>query len=202
MIKFIFPLLIVALTLIGTANAQTAASDIQKAEDYLRGLNTLKAEFIQKAHNGSRLSGTFYLNRPGKLRFEYNEVKDFIVADGLFIYFYDAELKEQTNAPIGQTLADFLLRKELSLKKDVTVQNISYEEGLKTITISETDDPASGKIKLFFNEKPYALKKWEVTDAAGLTTEIILRNMETGLDLPAELFAYFAPKEDKAQYNE
>ena len=84
-------------------NAQTAATDIQRAENYLRNLDTVKAEFIQTAHNGSRLSGTFYLNRPGKLRFEYNEVKDFIVADGVFIYFYDSELQEQTNAPIGHT---------------------------------------------------------------------------------------------------
>ena len=104
------------LLALGTVNplpaayAQTAARDIQTAEEYLNNLKTMKAEFIQIAHNGAQLSGMFYLNRPGELRFEYNEVDDFIVADGLLIYFYDSELKEQTNAPIGQTLADFLLR--------------------------------------------------------------------------------------------
>ena len=184
------------------AHAQTAASDIQRAENYLRNLDTVKAEFIQKAHNGARMSGTFYLDRPGKLRFEYNEVDDFIVADGMFIYFYDAELKEQTNAPIGQTLADFLLREDLSLRGDVTVQNISNEGGFKTITIAETGDTGAGSVKLYFSEEPYALKMWQVTDAAGLTTEIMLRDMQQGVDLPSRLFAYFAPTQDKPRYNQ
>lgn len=189
------------LTVSPIANAQTAARDIQNAENYLRNLGTMKAEFIQRAHNGSRLSGTFYLNRPGKLRFEYNEVKDFIVADGIFIYFYDSELGEQTNAPIGHTLADFLLRKDLSLKEDVTVQQISRDDGYITMTIVETKDIASGSVKLFFKEEPYTLEKWQVTDAAGLTTEISLQSIERDVDLPARLFAYLKPKQDKPTYN-
>ena len=182
--------------------AQTpAARDIQVAEEYLKNLKTMKAEFIQTAYNGARMSGTFYLDRPGKLRFEYNEVDDFIVADGLFIYFYDSELGEQTNAPIGQTLADFLLRKKIALQGDITVQHIGIRDGLKAITIAETGDVEAGTVTLFFAEEPYALKKWQVRDAAGYTTEIILREMETNIDLPAELFAYFKPKQDKPEYN-
>lgn len=181
--------------------AQTAASDIQKAENYLKNLGTLKADFIQKAYNGSRLSGTFYLNRPGKLRFEYNEVDDFIVADGVFIYFYDSEMQEQTNAPIGQTLADFLLRDDLSLTQDITVKKISRADEMIQMTLSETGDEGAGSVTLYFTEDPYQLKKWQVTDAAGLTTEIILRDMQHDIDLPARLFAYLKPKQDKATYN-
>lgn len=190
------------LALPASGMTQTAASDIQQAENYLRNLNTVKADFIQTDYRGSRLSGTFYLDRPGKLRFEYNEVDDFIVADGFFIYFYDAEMKEQTNAPIGQTLADFLLREDLKLRGDVTVQGISQEGEFKTITIVETGDPGAGSVKLFFKENPYSLRMWQVTDAAGLTTEIMLRDIQTELDLPSRLFAYFAPEQDKQKYNE
>lgn len=174
----------------------------EKAENYLRGLDTLKADFIQTAYNGTRLSGTFYLNRPGKLRFEYNEVDDFIVADGLFIYFYDGELKEQTNAPIGQTLADFLLRKDISLRGDVAVQDIAEEGNYQTVTIATQDDPGAGQVRLFFQKEPYALYKWHIIDAAGLTTEISLHNIERDVDLPPNLFAYIKPKDDKAHYNQ
>lgn len=187
------------------ANAQTndvLNTSIEKAENYLRNLDTLKANFIQTAYNGSRLSGTFYLNRPGKLRFEYNEVDDFIVADGLFIYFYDGELKEQTNAPIGQTLADFLLRKDISLTGDVAVQEIAEEGDHETVTIAAQDDPGAGQVKLYFQKEPYALEKWHIVDAAGLTTEIALHNVERDLDLPPNLFAYIKPKDDKARYNQ
>ncbi|PZQ44421.1 MAG: outer membrane lipoprotein carrier protein LolA, partial [Micavibrio aeruginosavorus] len=95
------------------ADAQVQDPEIAKAETYLQNLKTAQADFIQTSSLGSRLSGKFYLNRPGKLRFDYNEVQDFIVADGVFVYFYDSQLGSQSNAPIGQTLADFLLREDL-----------------------------------------------------------------------------------------
>ena len=66
----------------------------RKAENYLRGLKTAKANFIQSTSSGLQLFGTFYLDRPGKLRFEYDALDDFVVADGIFIYFYDSELEE------------------------------------------------------------------------------------------------------------
>lgn len=182
--------------------AANKAQDIQKAEDYLKNLTTAKADFIQRANNGSRLSGTFYLDRPGRLRFEYNEVDDFIVADGYFIYFFDAELGEQTNAPIGQTLADFLLRKDISLTGDINVQEIGYENGLKFYTLVQTDDPGAGNIKLFFSNVPFQLKKWRVTDAAGMTTEIELKNMETDIKLSNSLFGFIHPDKKNTSYNE
>ncbi len=182
--------------------AQAANGDVQKAEDYLRNLGTVQADFVQSTDNGSRLSGTFYLNRPGKLRFEYNETDDFIVADGIFIYFYDSEMKEQSNAPIGQTLADFLLRKDLSLTNDLNVKKVEREGGYKIFTLAQKDDDGAGLVKLFFSEAPFALQKWQVIDAAGMTTEIKLSNMKRNVKLPASLFAYIAPKGDKPVYND
>ena len=76
--------------------------DIAIVEHYLQGLTSARARFVQTTHDGTQLVGTFYLQRPGKLRFEYDDpIKDFVVADGVFIYFYDAELGEQSNASIG-----------------------------------------------------------------------------------------------------
>lgn len=193
-----------ALILPMSAYSKSPSQDIQKAEDYLRNLKTAKADFIQRGENGGRLSGTFYLNRPGKLRFEYNEVDDFIVADGFFIYFFDSELNEQTNAPIGQTLADFLLRKDIRLNGDISVQEIGHERGLKVFTLAQTDDLGAGTVKLFFSEAPFELKKWQVKDPTGQTTEIELKNMETDVKLSNSLFGFIHPdkKSGKATFNE
>ena len=182
--------------------ATATENDIQRAENYLRNLSTVQADFVQKASNGSELTGTFFLNRPGKLRFEYNEVDDFIVADGLFIYFYDSELQEQSNAPIGQTLADFLLRKDLSLTKDLTVKNIVRHNNQQIFTLLQKDDEQSGQVKLFFSEAPFTLQKWQVIDATGITTEIALSNMQRDIKLRPALFVYHKPKQDKPHYNE
>ena len=197
-------ILFIALMMFLPLNAQAADNrhDIERAENYLRNLGTVKADFVQRAGEGNQLTGIFYLNRPGKLRFEYNEVDDFIVADGLFIYFYDSELQQQSNAPIGQTLADFLLRKNLSLTKDLRVQNVENIEPYQVITLVERDDEGAGVVKLFFETAPYALKKWQVIDATGMTTEISLNNMQRDIKLRPALFAYIAPKSDKPHYNE
>jgi len=179
--------------------AKTAKDpEVARAEEYLQNLHTAKADFIQTSSLGSRLSGQFYLNRPGKLRFNYNEVKDFVVADGVFIYFYDSQLGQQSNAPIGQTLADFLLRDDLSLTGDLKVEKIYKKDGYISITVTQTDDPAAGSVELIFSEVPYALNRWRVTDAQGETTEITLKNLQTGVQLDDDLFGYRDPKGRKA----
>lgn len=178
------------------AKSMKDAPSVKKAEEYLRDLGTAKARFLQTASDGSQYIGTFYLDRPGKLRFEYDDpVKDFVVADGFFIYFYDSELGEQTNAPIGQTLADFLLRSDLKLSGDVMVSDVESSGGLLQITLTQSADPGAGALTLGFDEEPFALKKWRVTDPQGAVTEVELFQLQAGVKLDGSLFAYNSPKE-------
>lgn len=190
--------LLAGIVLLSTpAKAEDTVTDpeITRAEKYLQNLHTAKADFTQTSSLGARLSGQFYLDRPGKLRFNYNEVKDFIVADGLFVYFYDSQLGSQSNAPIGQTLADFLLRDDLSLSGDLHVTKLYKKDGFISITVVQKDDEAAGDVELIFTEVPYALARWRVTDAQGETTEVTLKNLETGVKFnDGELFAYHDPK--------
>ncbi len=189
------------LLLSAPVSAQVRDPEITRAEQYLKNLKTAQADFIQSSSLGGRLSGQFYLNRPGKLRFNYNEVEDFIVADGLFVYFYDAQLGEQSNAPIGQTLADFLLRKNLKMSGDLNVTHMYKKDGVIAISLVQTDDPLSGQVELFFNEVPYALSKWRVTDAQGAITEVVLKNLKTDVEFKQkDLFVYRDPKGRK-QFN-
>ena len=168
---------------------------IPKIEAYFAGLNTAQADFKQTAPDGTQSTGKFYLSRPGKLRFQYDKpLTDFVVADGLFIYFYDGQLKQQTNAPISQTLADFILRKNLKLSGDLKVTKAQRGGGLLQVTMVQTSDPLSGSLTLGFTESPaLSLKKWRVTDATGAITEIELFNLKRGVKLDKKLFRYIDP---------
>lgn len=182
--------------------AEDHAADIQRAENYLNTLKTARARFVQTTHDGTQLVGTFYISRPGKLRFQYDPpLEDFVVADGFFIYFYDAELKEQTNAPIGQTLADFFLRSSLKFSGDITVKNVKRAGGLVQIEVIQSVDPGAGTLTLAFTEDPYELKKWRIVDAQGIITEVELFYVEKGLDFPKDLFVYKDPVTGTAIYN-
>lgn len=186
--------------------AQTVSPDeIKRAESWLQNLHTAQARFIQTTHDGTQLVGTFYLSRPGKLRFEYDPpLEDFVVADGVFIYFYDAELQEQTNAPIGTTLANFFLRKDFSLEGDLKVIETKRAGGFIQIKVTQTDEPEAGSITFAFTEDPFELKKWRVVDPQGLITEVELFYLKTGINLDSKLFVYIDPqKQDgKARYND
>jgi outer membrane lipoprotein-sorting protein len=180
-----------------------------RVESYLNSLGRAKARFVQTSHNGIQLQGDFYLDRPGKLRFNYDApMEDYVVADGFFIYFYDAELGEQTNAPIGQTLADFLLRDNISLSDDITVDNIKRGGGYLQVILSQTNDPGAGALHLAFKEdssknNALTLNKWRVIDAQGLITEVELSQLKTNIDLPRGLFSYQDPNHGQGgTYNE
>lgn len=176
---------------------------VKEVEDYLQDLKSARARFVQTTHDGTQLVGTFYLQRPGKLRFEYDPpIEDFVVADGLFIYFYDAELGEQTNAPIGQTLADFFLRKDLELDGDITVNEVRRGGGFLQVKLAQTADPDAGSLTLGFKEKPFQLNKWRVVDGQGLITEIELFYFKEDIKHSSELFVYKDPKPSENQYNE
>lgn len=176
------------------ARTPEVAADLARVEAYLNGIGTLRSRFLQVADDGSALKGTFSLARPGRMRIDYDPpVGNFIVADGRFVYFWDAELKQQSNAPIGSTLADFLLRPQISLSGDVTVTDVMHDGGVLEVTLAQTKDPALGRLTLVFEERPFALRKWRVLDAQGLTTEISLLSPETGVELKDDLFFFRDP---------
>jgi len=178
-------------------------ADIAGAEKYLQGLGSAKARFVQTTHDGTQLVGTFYLQRPGRLRFQYDPpIEDFVVADGLFIYFYDAQLGEQTNAPIGQTLADFFLRRDLKLSGDVRVTEVKRAGGFLQIKLLQSDDPDAGSLSLAFKENPMTLAKWRVVDGQGLITEVELFYLKTGIKHPSDLFVYVDPDKGKPALNQ
>ncbi|NCC20983.1 MAG: outer membrane lipoprotein carrier protein LolA [Alphaproteobacteria bacterium] len=198
---------LLALALLGTTPVAFAQIDpsperlVAQAEAYLRNLDTIQSRFVQIGNDGSRLEGVFYLDRPGRLRFEYDSLDDFIVADGTFIYFYDSELGEQSNAPIGQTLADFILRDDPRLSGDVTVQNVWREAGAVYVTLVQTSDPGAGSLRLVFQEQPFVLRMWRVVDSQGYITDMYLTDLHQGVELPRSLFVYRDPERDVQRLN-
>jgi len=169
MLHAVLALMILAQPVFAQEIREADVESIDRAEKYLQDMKTAQARFVQTTHDGTQLVGTFYMQRPGKLRFEYDPpVENFVVADGTFIYFYDAELEEQTNAPIKATLANFFLRKNFSFTDDLIVKDAKFAGGLLQIKVVQADEPEAGSITFAFGEKPFDLKKWRhaLQDAA------------------------------------
>ncbi|ALG74010.1 cell envelope biogenesis protein LolA [Azospirillum thiophilum] len=167
---------------------------VAKVEEYLNGIVNLQSKFLQVAPNGRQATGTFYLSRPGKMRLEYDRpLKDFIVADGSFVFYWDGEMRQQSSAPIGSTLADFILRKTIRLSGDVTVTEVFQAPGVIEVSLLETKDPGKGTLTLVFEDRPFQLRKWRVLDAQGLTTEVALLNPRTDVTFDRDMFYFKEP---------
>lgn len=196
-------LFILSLALFISTAAHAAGSDpfLKKAEDWFNNVQTAKAAFTQYGYDGRQSTGTFYLKRPGRLRFEYDApLKDFVVADGVMIHFYDGELEDMSNAPIGQTPADFILRKHLDftgIDSDLIVTKTEHNQNVFRVVMVQKDDPESGKIVLDFAKKPMTLLGWMITDSTGNITEIDLHDLRANVKLDPALFVYKDPKAPK-----
>lgn len=164
---------------------------VARVESYLSGVRTLQARFVQVASNGAYAEGTFYLSRPGKLRFEYDPPTPLlIVSDGTVVYSYDTALKQTTQIPVNLTPLWFLLRERIRFSGDITITKFEQQGGVLRITLVQTKDPGAGSVELAFQNEPLALRQWTVTDAQGITTNIALTEARQDVRLDGKLFVF------------
>lgn len=176
--------------------------DLRRIERYMSNVDTLKARFAQFSEQGGTASGTFYMDRPGKMRLEYDPpIEDFFVADGWFLFYWDGELKQQSQTPIGSTLADFILRPNLSFSGDVTVTGIDRRPGFLEVSLVETEDPGAGALTLVFQDRPLRLNQWRVRDAQGVMTRVALLDAQGGIDLDEDLFYFVKPDDGRRRHD-
>lgn len=171
-------------------NAEEKAS-VTRVEKYLSGLTTILADFVQIAPDGGLVSGKFYLQRPGKMRWQYEPPTPILmVADGRSLIFYDYELDQTSYIPLQDTLAGFLARKEIAFGKDVIITALEEATGSLRLTMVQKSKPKDGSLTLEFATEPLQLRNMLVFDATGQKTTVALNNARYGVPLDAKLFIF------------
>ena len=166
-------------------------ADLARIETYLNGLRTLKARFLQVAPDGATTEGVAWMERPGRMRFEYDKPSPLllIAGHGLF-FFHDSQLNQTTNLPLSATPLGLLLRDDLRLSGDVTVTGIERLPGQFQVSMVRTASPDDGSLTLVFAEGPLALRQWSVVDAQRQETRVTLFNIELGGSFDPKLFVF------------
>ncbi len=126
-------------------------ADIARIEAYLNSLKTLKAHFIQATGDGQISEGTAWLQRPGKMRFQYTPPAPFllIAAHGV-LTFNDSALQQTSNIPLSRTPLGILLADNVTLSGAVTVTAIQRLPGQIQLTLVRTESPGDGSLTLDF----------------------------------------------------
>ncbi|MEZ5830642.1 MAG: outer membrane lipoprotein carrier protein LolA [Dongiaceae bacterium] len=173
--------------------AQLTASDkadIARVEDYLNSLTTVRASFQQFTQSEGLAFGRIYLRRPGRLRVEYDPPSEILlIADGILLSYYDAELNHIEQVPLKLSPMWFLLRENVKLGGDVTVTTFKKAANAILIGLVQSDEPDAGSVLLELGDKPLELRQWTITDSAGTQVRVGLYNTEFGVPLEAALFA-------------
>ncbi|WP_245411138.1 LolA family protein [Methylovirgula ligni] len=172
---------------------------IQKANDYFNGTRTMIGDFVQISGD-RRSEGKIYLQKPGKLRFEYAEPATLdIVADGLTVAVVDRKLATQDFYFIWQTPLKFLLKDRIDLTRDVLVQDVTSDPDNVTITVVDKETfGGTSRIKLMFDPATFALKQWEVTDPQGNETLVSLFNVDLRTPPDPSVFQIHANRLDSS----
>lgn len=174
-------------------------TEIERAEQYLNRITTVRARFEQQSSNGGTASGMFYLQRPGKLRIDYAPPSHLQIyaSSGLLIYV-DTELEESTYVPLSATPAGLLVRENVRFSGDVTVTKVERRPQVLRIELVQTKEPDAGRVTLGFADQPLELRQWDVVDAQGITTTVTLLNAEFGVRIDPNVFIFQDPKFGRA----
>jgi outer membrane lipoprotein-sorting protein len=157
---------------------------------YLSSLQTLVGNFVQVGPDGSRTKGDFYIQKPGKLRFEYDDPSPIaVIADGSSVAVRDRKLATQDIYPLSQTPLRYLLSDRIDLLKDTNVVSVTTDNLFISITIEEKQALiGTSRFMLMIGAKDGQLKQWTVTDPQGYDTTVAVYNLDSSKKLDPDLF--------------
>lgn len=186
------PLLLAPLPVLAEAPATLSPqdqADLSRVEAYLNSLKSLRAHFMQVAPNGGISEGTAWMERPGRMRFQYDPPAPFLLlASSGTLTFHDASLQQTSNISLSRTPLGILLAEHVTLSGAVTVTGMARQPGQLQVTVVRTENPGDGSLTLVFTDQPLALRQWTVVDAQRRETRVTLYNIQLGGTFDPMLF--------------
>lgn len=167
---------------------QLSASTAQKIADHFSSVKTMQGEFVQFGPRGEQTGGKFFIERPGKLRFNYDEPSPMrVIADGRNVVIGNQKLKTWDIYPLSKTPLTLLLAEKIDLSNDM-VRKVKEDPDLTTIVLGNKTIFGDSLITMMFDTKTYDLRQWTITDAQAKETSVIIMNVQTGMQFDERVF--------------
>jgi outer membrane lipoprotein-sorting protein len=163
---------------------------VERINAYFNSITNLQGGFEQVDATNKRTTGRFYVQRPGKIRFDYAPPSALrIVADGSSLAIEDSDLRTVEKYPIQSTPFRLLLTDAVDLARDSRIVGVESQEGMLAISLEDKSGDAAGTIRLVFDSgSELQLKQWAITDAQGLTTRVTVTDIVSGRKVAADFF--------------
>jgi outer membrane lipoprotein-sorting protein len=165
---------------------------IARVSAYLTSVQVLTGNFVQIGPDGRRSTGHLFIQKPGKVRFEYDPPSPIdIIADGTQVVVRDRQLATQDLYPLSQTPLRFLLADKIDLLQDTNVVGVTADDTYVSIMIEEKQAfVGTNRLLMMFDSKDFKLKQWTITDVQGFDTTIAVSNLDTSKRPDPNLFRF------------
>lgn len=165
-------------------------AELSKVNAYLNGIRTLKSNFVQLGPQGQLDQGMVYIEKPGRMRFEYQPPSPLlIVATGGRLYVRNAKLNTVSNYSLSASPLGILLDSEVNLMRNSAVLGVEQSGDSLIVRARSSDNRSQSNIALVFSWPNVELRQWMVKDNQGALTTVALTGAQTGIPLDDSLFA-------------
>jgi outer membrane lipoprotein-sorting protein len=154
---------------------------LDRISNYLSSVQTMVGKFVQVGPDGGRTEGMFYMQKPGRVRFQYNPPSPIdIISDGSSVVVRDRKLATQDLYPLSQTPLRYLLAERINLLRDTDVVSVSADDSFATVVIEQKQLlVGTDRLMIMFDAKDLTLKQWTVTDPQGFDTTVAVYNLDS-----------------------
>ena len=174
--------------------SQEDNATVARAVAYLEGLTTAKGRFEQVDARGELTAGTFYLQRPGKARFDYDPPSGLAIAsNGFKVTVVNRRLKTIQSYLLGMTPLGLFLARNIRLDRGVAVTGVDHTTGGFSITARDIHKQSQGSIMMRFADAPLRLAGWTVTDSRGQSVRVRLAELSPSPPLSWKFFELSDP---------
>jgi len=160
--------------------------------EYLNTITAAEARFTQVGSDGSRLTGTLYIKRPGRIRFEYDPPQEdtLVLASGGQIAVFDGRASGRPEQfPLRRTPLGIILARNIDLTRARMVTGHGMDSGRTVVQAQDPDNPDYGRIYLYFEHDPVRLSEWLIVSGTGERTRTRLDPFRARDDLGDVMFS-------------
>lgn len=169
--------------------ASAASAAAQQIAQHFSSVRTMTGEFVQFGPRGEQTGGKFYIERPGKIRFDYDTKSGFkVTSDGTSVVVENKKLNTADVYPLSKTPLSLLLGERIDLSGNKVV-GVTEEPDLTTIKLEDKSVFGDSTITMMFDSQSYDLRQWTITDAQGKDTTVMIFNVRQGVTFDPSVFA-------------
>ena len=157
---------------------------------YINGITSATSPFTQINDDGSITTGTIYIKRPGRARFEYNPPdKSLVIAGGSQVAIFDPKSNVAPEQfPLARTPLNLILAKNINFNRSKMIVGHKEQGEATVVTVQDPEHPEYGNIQLKFTGNPVQLRQWVITNDAAQQTTVIMQELKKTNSIPSRKF--------------